>query len=97
MAHDAKLWLKDGGCLPEDHELREDILCPEVVSRTDGKVQLESKKEIKKRLGRSPGKLDAWLLSFAFPVYKEFSGEAGPLGTRKKQILHDYDPYAAEA
>ena len=97
MAHDAKLWLKDGGCLPEDHELREDILCPEVVSRTDGKVQLESKKEIKKRLGRSPGKLDAWLLSFAFPVYKELSGEAGPLGTRKKQILHDYDPYAAEA
>jgi hypothetical protein len=92
MAQDAKQWLKDGGCLPDDHELREDILCPEVVSRTDGKVQLESKKEIKKRLGRSPGKLDAWILSFAFPVYKQAPG-AGPLGRAKEQVSSDYDPY----
>jgi hypothetical protein len=95
MANDAKQWLKDGGALPEDHELREDILCPEVVSRTDGKVQLESKKEIKKRLGRSPGKLDAWLLSFAFPVYKQLEG-IGPLGKKGEQTLRDYDPYAGE-
>jgi len=94
MAYDARQWLKDGGCLPEDdHELREDILCPEVVSRTDGKVQLESKKEIKKRLDRSPGKLDAWILSFAFPVYKKAPG-VGPLGKTSKAIERDYDPYA---
>ena len=96
MAHDAKLWLKDGGCLPDDHELREDILCPEVVSRTDGKIQLESKKEIKKRLRRSPGKLDAWILSFAFPVYKDIANSVGPLGKRGEQTQRDYDPYAQE-
>ena len=58
-------------------------------------MQLESKKEIKKRLGRSPGKLDAWLLSFAFPVYKQLEG-TGPLGKKGEQTLRDYDPYAGE-
>ena len=91
MAGEAKKWLKEGGCLPEDTELYNDILAPETVPRTDGKVQLESKKEIKKRLGRSPGKFDAWLLSFAAPVIKKnhlsyamgngnFKTEYDPLG-----------------
>lgn len=71
MADQAKKWLKEGGCLPEDRELYEDILAPETVPRTDGKIQLESKKEIKRRLGRSPGRFDAWLLSFAAPVVKK--------------------------
>lgn len=73
MAQDAKQWLKDGGAIPKDNELYEDILCPETVPRTDGLIQLESKKEIKKRLGRSPGKFDAWILSFAYPVSKDTS------------------------
>lgn len=90
MAQDAKKWLKEGGALPDDKELYEDILCPETVPRTDGKIQLESKKEIKKRLGRSPGKYDAWIMSFAFPVTeKAFKNE------RPSSITHvsDYNPY----
>ena len=34
-----------------------------------GRLQLESKDEIKKRLGRSPDKADAFVLTFAEPVY----------------------------
>jgi hypothetical protein len=90
MANTAKKWLKEGGALPDDKELYEDILCPEIVPRTDGKIQLESKKEIKKRLGRSPGKFDAWLLSFAFPVMaKKFRSEK----TSPSNHVSDYDPY----
>jgi len=91
MANEAKKWLKDGGALPDNKELYEDILCPETVPRTDGKVQLESKKEIKKRLGRSPGKFDVWILSFAFPVAaKQYGGRA--LGNQSG-IVSEYDPY----
>ena len=89
MAKDCKQWFRDGGAIPPDNELREDILCPELVPRSDGKIQLESKKEIKKRLKRSPGKADALLLSFAYPVVKR-SG-TGQLGSR--EIKRDYNPY----
>jgi len=92
MATEAKKWLKDGGAIPDDKELYEDILCPETVPRTDGKIQLESKKEIKKRLGRSPGKFDAWILSFAYPVSpKERGGSA--LGEDGENVIWDYDPF----
>ena len=43
----------------------------ETVPRMDGKIQLEAKKDFKKRLGRSPGKADALVLSFASPVIKK--------------------------
>ena len=78
MAGQLKKWLKEGGAIPEDRELYEDILAPETVPRTDGKIQLESKKEIKKRLGRSPGRFDSLLLSFAAPVQAKHHKTLGP-------------------
>ena len=89
MAMLCKQWLKDGGCIPADNELREDILCPELVPRSDGKIQLESKKDIKKRLGRSPGKLDVLLLSFAFPVSKKMVTR----GMRKTDTAEAWSPF----
>ena len=89
MANEVKAWLKGGGAIPDNLELYEDILAPETVARTDGKVQLESKKDIKKRLGRSPGKLDILLLSFAFPVVSK-SMRQGQRGSNK--AITDYDP-----
>ena len=78
MAGQLKKWLKEGGAIPEDRELYDDILAPETVPRTDGKIQLESKKEIKKRLGRSPGRFDSLLLSFAAPVQAKHHKTLGP-------------------
>lgn len=91
MAQDAKRWLKDGGALPDDKELYEAILCPETVPRTDGMIQLESKKELKKRLGRSDGKFDCWILSFAFPVAPRQTEKSMLYGNQNHK--HDYDPY----
>jgi hypothetical protein len=61
-------WLKEGGALPDDQVLCDDLSAPETVARLDGKIQLESKKEMKKRGLPSPGRGDALALSFAHPV-----------------------------
>lgn len=61
-------WLKDGGAIPNDQVLYSDLISIETVGRTDGIIQLESKKELKARNLPSPGRGDALALSFAYPV-----------------------------
>ncbi len=68
MYKNGRDWLKAGGCLPEDPTLRDEIQAPQTVPRMDGKIQIESKKEMKARGIPSPNRCDAWILSFAFPV-----------------------------
>lgn len=61
-------WLKAGGCIPADPVLRDDLIGPELVGRSDGLIQLEAKKDMKKRGLASPDRADALALSFAYPV-----------------------------
>lgn len=61
-------WLKEGGAIPDDQVLVDEITGPETVARLDGKIQIESKKDMKKRGLPSPNRADALCLSFAFPV-----------------------------
>jgi len=64
-------WLKEGGTLPKDQQLYRELIGPETVPRLDGKIQIESKKDMKKRGQPSPNKADALCLSFAMPVVKK--------------------------
>jgi len=64
----AKKWLKEGGALPEDHGLHDELIGPETIPRMDGKIQLESKEQMKQRGLPSPNKADALALSFAYPI-----------------------------
>lgn len=68
MWGDARDWMKAGGVIPRDAVLHRDLIGPETVPRMDGKIQLESKQDMKKRGVESPGRGDALALSFAFPV-----------------------------
>ena len=88
----ARDWLKAGGALPEDPQLRDELQAPELVPRTDGKIQLESKKDMKARGVPSPNRADALVLSFAFPVVKR-----DPLDAYRKDrgSRRDHDPYRA--
>lgn len=86
----AKQWLKDGGAIPKNQELYQDLIGPETVSRTDGKIQLESKKDMKARGLPSPGKGDTLALSFAYPIAKKI-GTGGNIGVGK--AIMDYDPF----
>lgn len=57
-------WLKDGGSLPEDEDFREgaDV---KYKFTSKGKMLLESKDDIKKRIGKSPDVLDALAISMS--------------------------------
>jgi len=64
----ARDWLKQGGAIEKDQELYDDLIGPETVARLDGKIQLESKSDMKKRGLPSPNKGDTLALSFAVPI-----------------------------
>lgn len=86
----ARDWLKSGGALPPDMTLRDELQAPEIVPRIDGKLQIESKKDMKARGIPSPNRADSLVLSFAYPVLK-----ADPLDAyRQNKTGRDYDPYA---
>lgn len=68
MWNGVKKWLKEGGAIPEDPELRDELLAPETVPKPDGMIQLESKKDMKARGQPSPNIADSLALTFAYPV-----------------------------
>lgn len=78
-------WLKGGGAIPKDDTLYQDLIGPETVARLDGKIQLESKKDMKARGLPSPGRADALALSFAIPVTKQL---------HTPQPRREHNPYA---
>jgi len=88
-----KRWLKDGGAIgPQDQMLADDLIGPETVPRTDGKILLESKEAMKDRGIPSPNRADALALTFAEPVARRPAGvQRGNLGG----VLQErYDPHA---
>lgn len=86
-------WLKAGGAIPPDQALYGEILGPEIVGRPDGKIQLESKKDMKRRGVPSPNRADALMLSFAYPVQPKARGL--PLGQGAPDASQrEYDPLA---
>lgn len=88
-----KDWLvKDEGVIPKDDELKEQLIAPEYQFTPKGQIQLEAKKDIKKRLGVSPDKADALCLTFAEPA-AEMNQKvlAARLATAKQN--RDVDPY----
>ncbi len=62
-------WLTQTVQLPNDDRLLDDLCAVNKKYDRRGRLQLESKEEVKKRLGRSPDKADALALTFAEPVY----------------------------
>lgn len=85
-------WLKAGGAIPDDPILHNDLIGPETVPRLDGKIQLESKADMKKRKLPSPGRGDALALSFAHPVVaKKLRGvvHGAPNGQPKEHNPYD--------
>jgi hypothetical protein len=90
MWNQGKQWLKNGGAIEDNETLRQDLIGPETVARPDGKIQLESKEDMKKRNVPSPNHADALFLTFAAEVIATDSGNQG------KPAKHDFDPYAMD-
>jgi hypothetical protein len=62
-----RVWLKDSpeSMLPPDRELLEDLRTVQYEKNNRGKIKIESKKELRKRLKRSTNRGDALALTFA--------------------------------
>lgn len=69
-----KEWLRAGGCIDDDSELRTDLQKPILISDREQRIKLEPKDLMKKRLSKmgldssSPDDADALALTFALPV-----------------------------
>lgn len=63
-----KQWLKEGGAIPDEPKIIEELVAPEYFIKLNGKIQLEAKEDMKKRGLPSPNRADALALTFAFPV-----------------------------
>jgi hypothetical protein len=62
-------WCKNGGSFdPSDDVLYDDLIGPETVARIDGKIQIESKEDMKARGLPSPNRGDTLAMTFAVPV-----------------------------
>jgi len=93
-----KKWLKEGGAIPKDQVLYDDLTGPETVPMLDGKIKLESKEDMRGRGLPSPNRADALALTFAFPVTSfQHEGYRGRHGGRKverqsEKELREYRP-----
>lgn len=92
-------WLRAGGCIPEhlpgvDRKFQDELTAPsygfasKVKGRSDA-LQLESKKDIKRRLGYSPDFADALALTFAIPMIAARPVEMKP---ERPTVAPDYNP-----
>jgi phage terminase large subunit len=84
-------WVKAGGSLPNIPELVSELSAPTYFFH-GGKFQIESKEQIKKRLGKSPDLADALALTFAFP--DQPGGMTMLPGAGARAAPKAYDPYA---
>lgn len=95
MWREMRDWLKKGGAINDDKDgkmLHAELIGPQTVPRADGAIQLESKKDMKRRGQPSPNRADALALSFAFPVARKFRGDGYP---HRDTTPREHDPYAA--
>ncbi len=63
-------WLEQGGALPADDALRQDLIAPLYSMTPAGKIKMESKRDLKARRRPSPDLGDALALCFASDIAK---------------------------
>lgn len=96
MMWGVKEWLEAGGALPDDMQLVRELSAPTyTLDNARGVFELESKDDLKARIGVSPDLADALALTFAFPVAAAPRTAAGEVITGwGNQSAADYDSAA---
>lgn len=84
MMFTAADWVKKEGQIPVSAELEEDMITPTYTMK-NGKLLVEEKAQVKKRVGRSTDWYDALCLTFAIPEQARFD----PLRTLSVRIGQD--------
>lgn len=89
MYYECVKWIKDGGALPDVPELVAELSQTTYTLEKD-KLRLEPKKLVKAKIGRSPDRTDALVLTFAEPVASRVLQDLAPRVTYRKK---SYDPF----
>lgn len=84
-------WIRAGGALPDIEGLREELTEP-TYTFSGGQFVLESKDQIKARLGSSPDLADGLAQTFAIP---DQPGQLMQQIRGRQTTAHEFDPYAA--
>lgn len=79
-------WVKAGGAIPDDPELKEELCALEYGFKGDQLI-IVAKDIIKQKIGRSPDKADSLALTFAAPVVPARHRQA-------RSAVKEHDPYA---
>ena len=92
-----KQWIEEGGAIPNDVALKQELATPIYWYDNVGRRVLESKDQIKKRLqgAGSPDLADALALTFALPVAKKVPEDIYIKRRKVSTQKADYDPYKA--
>lgn len=85
MWWDMLQWLKDGGMIPADTEIRDDLTTPMYQYNNKDQIQLESKEDMKARGLPSPDCGDALAMSFYMPVAPRMTASAREKAKKKKR------------
>ncbi len=98
MGYRCRQWLFDGGAIPDDDLLQEELSDRLYEHNDKGQLVVERKKDVKERIGHSPDWADALYLTFAQPVPKlehERTHDDVVYHVREKyNESNDYDPLA---
>jgi hypothetical protein len=86
-------WVKRGGALPRCNQLKKELTQVQYFIRK-GKLALEDKAEVKKRLGFSPDRADALALTFAIDDLPARDEHQWFLDMDKRNKQREYDPFA---
>jgi len=91
-----KQWIEEGGAIPNDIALKQELATPIYWYDNVGRRVLESKDQIKKRLqgAGSPDLADALALTFALPVAKKVPEDIYIKRRNETTQKAEYDPYS---
>lgn len=83
-------WMKSGGVLPRDAKLETELTAVEYDLDPKGRIKVEGKKELKKRIGRSPDHADALALAIytgrvTLATWRELSSKVKPALQRRER------------
>ena len=90
-----KQWIEEGGAIPNDVALKQELATPIYWYDNVGRRVLEGKDQIKKRLqgAGSPDLADALALTFALPVAKKVAEDIYIKRRKEATGKTEYDPY----
>jgi len=94
MWDSAKEWFELGGAIPDDQQMVASLVAPEYFYDSLGRIGMEKKEDMKKRIGFSPDPADALCLTFAFPVQSKLGGLRSLQTGKPHMANNEYDVLA---